>query len=296
VAGNVIDVAVRDYQHVRAGDLLLQIDPADYEVAVAQAEAGVAGAQAALANLDNQVALHRAVIAQAEAQLASAQAKALQAAQEQLRQQTLLQSTFGTRQRVEQAVADLASARAAEQAAEAAVRAQREQLNVLNGTRLQRQADLNGAEANLSGAKLRLIYTRIVAQFDGVVGQRQVQPGDYVSVGGNLISVVPLPQVYVIANYKETQLTYVEPGQLVDITVDTFPDSVLRGHVEQLSPAAGSQFALLPPDNATGNFTKVVQRIPIRIALEPGQSLLERLRPGMSVVTSIHTHHGGSHE
>ena len=289
IAGNVVDVAVQDYQHVRAGDLLLRIDPSDYQVAVAQAEAGVAGSRAALQNLDNQVALQRATIAQAEAQLASAQAKALQAAQEQQRQQDLLRSTFGTRQKVEQAVADLASTRAAVQAAEAAAQAQREQLKVLDGTRRQREAELRAAEANLAGASLRLGYTQIVAPFDGVVGQRQVQPGDYVNIGSSLISVVPLPQVYVIANYKETQLTHVEPGQPVEVTVDTFPDAVLRGRVERLSPASGSQFALLPPDNATGNFTKVVQRIPVRIAFEPGQPLLERLRPGMSVVTRIRT-------
>ena len=289
VAGNVVDVLVQDYQQVRAGDLLLRIDPSDYQVAVAQAEAGVAGSRAALQNLDNQVALQRATIAQVEAQLASAEAKALQAAQEQQRQQELLRSTFGTRQKVEQAVADLTSTRAAVQAAEASAQAQREQLKVLDGTRRQREAELHAAEANLAGATLRLGYTRIMAPFDGVVGQRQVQPGDYVNTGSSLISIVPLPQVYVIANYKETQLTHVEPGQPVEVTVDTFPDAVLHGRVERLSPASGSQFALLPPDNATGNFTKVVQRIPVRISFEPGQPLLERLRPGMSVVTRIRT-------
>lgn len=289
VTGNVVEVAVQDYQGVRRGDLLMRIDPADYEVAVAQAEAGVAGALAALKNLDNQVALQKAVILQAEAQLSSAEARAVQAGQERERQYNLLQSTYGTRQRVEQVEADLASAKAAEQAAAAAVLAQKEQLNVLDGTRAQRDAEFRTAQANLAGAKLRLGYTRIVAPFDGTVGQRQVQPGDYVTVGGSLISVVPLPRVYVIANYKETQLTNVSEGQPVSLTVDTFPGATLHGRVERLSPASGSQFALLPPDNATGNFTKVVQRIPVRIALDPEQPLVQRLRPGMSVVTSIHT-------
>ena len=160
---------------------------------------------------------------------------------------------------------------------------------MLDGTRAQREADLAAAEAALAGAELRLGYTRIVAPFDGVVGQRQVQPGDYVTVGGNLISVVPLPQIHVIANYKETQLTNVEPGQPVEVAVDTYPGVVLTGRVERLSPASGSQFALLPPDNATGNFTKVVQRIPVRISPDPGNALLDRLRPGMSVVTRIKT-------
>lgn len=289
VTGNVVEVAVQDYQQVRKGDLLMRIDPADYEVAVAQGEAGVAGSLAALKNLDNQVALQKAVILQAEAQLASTQARAVQAGQERERQYNLLQSTYGTRQRVEQVEADLASAKAAEQAAAAAVLAQKEQLNVLDGTRAQRDAELRTAQANLAGSKLRLGYTRISAPFDGIVGQRQVQPGDYVTVGGSLISVVPLPRVYVIANYKETQLTNVSAGQPVSLTVDTFPGAKLSGRVERLSPASGSQFALLPPDNATGNFTKVVQRIPVRIALDPDQELVERLRPGMSVVTNIHT-------
>ncbi|WP_110353903.1 MULTISPECIES: HlyD family secretion protein [unclassified Methylobacterium] len=289
VSGNIVKVAVQDFQSVRAGDLLMVIDPSDYQVAVAQARASVTGAKAATRNLDNQIALQRAVILQAEAQIASARAKVLQATQEEQRQQALLRSTFATAQRVEQAVADLASARAGVQAAEAAAQAQREQLNVLDGTRAQREADLAAAEAALAGAELRLGYTRIVAPFDGVASQRQVQAGDYVTVGGNLISVVPLPQIHVIANYKETQLTNVEPGQAVEVTVDTYPGVVLAGRVERLSPASGSQFALLPPDNATGNFTKVVQRIPVRIALNPGQALLDRLRPGMSVVTRIKT-------
>src|SRR6185312_2464051 len=124
--------------------------------------------------------------------------------------------------------------------------------------------------------------------FDGVVSERQVQAGDYVNIGTNLINVVPLPNVYVIANYKETQLTHVEPGQPVQITVDSFAGETFRGHVERIAPASGSQFALLPPDNATGNFTKVVQRVPVRIVFDKGQSL-DRLIPGMSVVTRIDT-------
>ncbi len=128
-----------------------------------------------------------------------------------------------------------------------------------------------------------------MAPFDGIVGARQVQPGDYVNIGSNLFNVVPLPNVYVIANYKETQLTRVKPGQPVEITIDSFPRQTLRGHVARVSPASGSQFALLPPDNATGNFTKVVQRIPVRIEFEKGQPLLDSLLPGMSAVTSINT-------
>ncbi|WP_091962454.1 HlyD family secretion protein [Bradyrhizobium shewense] len=289
VSGEVLTVAVTDFQRVKAGDLLIQIDPADYEAQVAQSEAAVAAAQAALDNLANQVELQYATIAQAQAARLSAEAMEVEARQEQERQQSLSQTEAGTRQRLEQAVAAYAKAQADVRASRAVIAAQQHQLEVLQGTRKQRAADVAAAKATLAGAKLKLGYTRITAPFDGVVGERQVQPGDYVNIGTNLINVVPLPQVYVIANYKETQLTHVAPGQPVEITVDSFPRETLRGKVERIAPATGSQVALLPPDNATGNFTKVVQRIPVRIKLDEGQPLLARLVPGMSVVTRIDT-------
>ncbi|MCP3474502.1 HlyD family secretion protein [Bradyrhizobium sp. CCGUVB1N3] len=294
VTGEVLDVAVTDFQRVHAGDLLIQIDPADYQAQVAQAEANVAAAQAALDNLSNQVELQYATIAQAEAARLSAEALLVEAQQEQQRQQSLTQTEAGTRQRLEQAVAALAKAEADVRASRAVIAAQRHQLEVLQGTKKQRAADLEAAKATLASARLKLGYTRISAPFDGVVGERQVQPGDYVNIGTNLINVVPLPKVYVIANYKETQLTHVQPGQPVDITVDSFPRERLRGRVERIAPATGSQVALLPPDNATGNFTKVVQRVPVRIQLDDNQPLVERLLPGMSVVTSIHTDGAGT--
>jgi membrane fusion protein (multidrug efflux system) len=294
VAGEVLTVAVNDFQRVKAGDLLIQIDPADYQAQVAQAEAGVAGAQAALDNLANQVELQYATIAQAEAQQASALAQEVQARQEEERQQSLTQTESGTRQRFEQATASYARAQADVRASRALIAAQRHQLEVLSGTRQQRAADLQGAKAALAAARLKLGYTKVTAPFDGVVGQRQVQPNDYVNIGSNLIAVVPLPNVYAIANYKETQLTRVRPGQPVDVTVDTFASEKLRGRVARVAPASGSQFALLPPDNATGNFTKVVQRVPVRIEFDKGQALLDRLLPGMSVVTRIHTGEAGT--
>jgi len=289
VSGEVLTVAVNDFQRVKAGDLLVQIDPADYEAQVAQAEAGVAAAQAALDNLNNQVELQYATIAQSQAQQVSAQAQELEARQEQERQQALAQTDAGSRQKLEQAVAAYARAQADVRASRAVVAEQQHQMEVLAGTKKQRAADLMGAKATLAAARLKLGYTRIVAPFDGVVGERQVQPNDYVNIGSNLINVVPLPDVYVIANYKETQLTWVRPGQPVEVTVDSFPGERLNGHVARIAPASGSQVALLPPDNATGNFTKVVQRIPVRIALDQGQPLLDRLLPGMSVVTRIDT-------
>jgi membrane fusion protein, multidrug efflux system len=289
VAGEVLVVAINDFQRVKAGDLLVQIDPADYQAQVAQAEANVAAAQAALDNLNNQVELQYATIAQAEAQQVSAVAQEVEARQEQERQQSLSQTEAGTRQKFEQATAAYAKAQADVRASRAVIAAQKHQLEVLSGTKKQRSADVLGAQAALSAARLKLGYTKIVAPFDGVVGERQVQPGDYVNIGSNLINVVPLPNVYVIANYKDTQLTRVRPGQPVDITVDSFAGEKLHGRVERIAPASGSQFALLPPDNATGNFTKVVQRIPVRIRLDKDQPLLERLLPGMSVVTNIRT-------
>jgi membrane fusion protein (multidrug efflux system) len=289
VAGEVLTVPVKDFQRVKAGDLLVQIDPADYEAQVAQAEAGVAAAQAAFDNLANQIELQYATIAQGEAQQASAQAQEVETREEQERQQSLEQTDAGTRQKLEQATAAYARAKADVRASRAVIAAQRHQLEVLSGTKKERAADIAAAKAALAAARLKLGYTRITAPFDGVVGERQVQPHDYVNIGSNLINVVPLPNVYVMANYKETQLTRVKPGQPVDITVDSFPNEKLHGRVERISPASGSQFALLPPDNATGNFTKVVQRIPVRIQLDNSQPLLERLLPGMSVVTNINT-------
>ncbi|MGA7806468.1 MAG: HlyD family secretion protein [Bradyrhizobium sp.] len=294
VAGEVLTVAVDDFQRVKAGELLVQIDPADYQAQVDQAEAGVAAAQAALDNLSNQVELQYATIAQADAQRVSAEAQLVEAREEQTRQQSLTQTEAGTRQKLEQATAAFAKADADVHASRAVIAEQKHQLEVLSGTKKQRAADLEGAKATLAAARLKLGYTRIVAPFDGVTGEREVQPGDYVNIGTNLVNVVPLPNVYVIADYKETQLTRVKPGQLVDLTVDSFPRETLHGRVERISPASGSQFALLPPDNATGNFTKVVQRIPVRIALDKNQPLLQRLLPGMSVTTRIHTDDSGS--
>jgi membrane fusion protein, multidrug efflux system len=294
VAGAVLTVAVKDFQRVKAGDLLVQIDPADYEALVDQAEAGVTAAQAAFDNLGNQIELQYATVAQGEAQQLSAAAQEVETRQEQERQQSLEHTDAGTRQKLEQATAAYARAQADVRASRAVIAAQRHQIEVLAGNKKERAADIAAAKATLAAARLKLGYTRVVAPFDGVVGEREVQPNDYVNIGTNLIDVVPLPNVYVIANYKETQLTRVRPGQRVDVTVDSFPDQQLHGRVERIAPASGSQFALLPPDNATGNFTKVVQRIPVRIQFDKGQPLLEHLLPGMSVVTRIHTDDAGA--
>jgi membrane fusion protein (multidrug efflux system) len=277
-----------DFQHVKAGDLLIEIDRRKYLVAVQKAQAAVSAAESILDNLTSQIDLQQAAIDRADAEQQSASAHELQTRLEEQRQKLLITSNSGTQQKLEQAVADHARAYANLRASKASASIQRHQLDVLKGMKLQRAAELAGTQAALAAAKLELSYTRIVSPFDGIVSRRQVQPGDYVRVGSSLINVVPIPTVYVIANYKETQLTNIEAGQLVDISVDTFPAGKLHGRVAAIAPASGSQFALLPPDNATGNFTKVVERIPVRIEFEKGQSLVSHLLPGMSVITRIH--------
>ena len=275
VSGEVLTVAVTDFQRVKAGDLLIQIDPADYEAQVAQSEAAVAAAQAVLDNLANQIELQYATIAQAEAARLSAEALEVEAKQEQERQQSLTQTEAGTRQRLEQAVAGYAKAQADVRASRAVIAAQQHQLEVLQGTKKQRAADARAAKATLASVKLKLGYTRIIAPFDGVVGERQVQPGDYVNIGTNLINVVPLPKVYVIANYKETQLHACRTGPAGrDHRRHVSRARSCAARSSALRPRRGSQFALLPPDNATGNFTKVVQRIPVRIQFDDNQPLL----------------------
>lgn len=292
VSGNVLNVLVNDFQPVKAGEVLVEIDPSDYQAAVAGAQAAVAGAKAALDNLANQETLQRALLEQAKAQRDSAVAAQTWALEERNRQQTLVQGGIaGTEQKLQQSIASYTEAVANVASAESAIQAQQAQLDVLIGQEGTLRANLDAARANLKTAELKLGYTKVVAPFDGVASTRKVQPADYVNVGTSLIAVVPVPNVYVIANFKETQLTRVEAGQPVELTVDTFPGQTLHGHVGRLSPASGAVFALLPPDNATGNFTKVVQRIPVRIEIDPGQPLMGRLRAGMSVEAHIHVDH-----
>ncbi|HVW00061.1 MAG TPA: HlyD family secretion protein, partial [Planctomycetaceae bacterium] len=211
-----------------------------------------------------------------------------------VRQQTLLAQGPGSRQLTEKAIDDEKHAAAVLAVNQAQLAQQRQQLNVLDSQLKQSRAALKAREAARDLAAINLGYTRITSPVDGMVGQRQVRPGQYVNVGTQVISVVPLPNVWVIANYKETQMTRVRIGQPARVTVDAFPGKVLRGHVEGWSPASGAQFSLLPPDNATGNFTKVVQRIPVKIVLDPDPLLAELLRPGMSVIATIDTGSTGS--
>jgi membrane fusion protein, multidrug efflux system len=285
-AGNVVAVKVNDFDRVKAGDVILQIDPSDYEAKRDQAKAALDSAKAQLINLANQENLERAAIQQAEAQATVAKATADLARTEAARQTSLIDRGAGIQQNKDEAQAKVETTAASLGAAEAAVLSAKAQLQYIDGQRAQLSANVQSAQATLKSAELALSYTTITAPFDGVVSERQVHVGDYVTTGTNAISIVPLPAVYLTANFKETQLSRMREGQPVTVTVDSLPGKTFHGKVTRLSPAAGSQFALLPADNATGNFTKVVQRVPVRIDLDPSDAL-ERLRAGMSAVASV---------
>jgi membrane fusion protein, multidrug efflux system len=289
IEGYVSKVAVSDYQSVKAGDLLVEIEDDDYLAREAQAEAELAGAEAAIANLKAHKAEQHSQIDQAQSAIAATQADVDRTKLEAKRQGALLASTYGTQQKVEQAVADEKRFEATLVRNQAELESERRQMGVLDTQESQLRAEMKAKRAQLALANITLGYTRIVAPVDGMVGERGVRAGQYVRPGAQVISVVPLDTVWIVANYKETQLTRVAVGQRASITVDSFPGVTISGHVDSIAPASGSQFTLLAPDNATGNFTKVVQRIPVKIVLDPGHALAGKLRPGMSVIATIHT-------
>jgi membrane fusion protein (multidrug efflux system) len=287
VPGYVTDEPVQDYERVRAGQVIAQVYDGDYRAAVAQAQAGVAAAAAQVEALTAQSTLQTANVGAARAVVASTAATLAQSGRDLARQARLLATGSSTTEAGEklgtthdQLVAQLAQNRAQ---AEAASR----QLAVLAAQRTQAAATLAAQGAALELARINLGYTRIVAPQDGVIAQRQVKPGQYVGVGTQVTSLTPLPHVWVIANYRETQLTHMAVGERAEIRVDAYPGLVLRGRVLAFAPGSGAQFALLPPDNATGNFTKVVQRVAVKIAIDDDAGLGERLRPGLSVVTRV---------
>ena len=292
IEGYIRRVPVNDFQQVKEGDLLIEIEDNDYGARLAQAEAELAGAEAAIANLKSRKALQHSQIAEAQDAINATQADVDRTHKEAVRQRALLASTFGTPQKVEQAVADERRFEANLAHSEAALAAAQRQMAVLDAEEGQLRAAAKAKQAASDLAKIELGYTRIAAPIDGMVSERGVRTGQYVHDGTQVISVVPLHNVWVIANYKETQLTHVKIGQRAEITIDTFPGVVVTGRVDSISPASGSQFTLLPPDNATGNFTKVVQRIPVKITLDPGHPLEGQLRPGMSVIAAIRTDTG----
>jgi membrane fusion protein (multidrug efflux system) len=288
ISGIVSVVAVEDYQQVKAGDLLVQIKDDDFRAQVEQAEAGVLAAQAALENNHRQKEMQSSKIAQAQANIKATGADVERSRLERNREEALEKTGSSTHQKLEQAVADEERLRATLSSRQAELDTQRRQVAVLDAQENQLKADMSAKEAALKLARINLDYTRIVAPTDGVVGERKVRAGQLVSPGTQVISLVG-QTVWVVANYKETQLRNVRIGDRTEVMVDGLPGVVFTGHVETISPASGSQFSLLPPDNATGNFTKVAQRIPVKIVLDPKQPLTERLRPGMSVIATIKT-------
>lgn len=289
VSGYIKNLPVGDYEKVHAGDLIAQIDDSEYKFAVSAAEANLAKAQANLYNLDGEIAQQRARIKASQANVKTAEVMVIQYKNDPARQAELVRAGALSRQRFETAQADFDQAVSQRDAAEAELELAHRSMKVLNGQRAVRQADIDAARAQLETALKKLAYTRIVAPFDGMLNKRHVQVGNLIGNGSQIVSIVPDSQSYVVANYKETQLAHVKAGQPVSLTVDGLPGKVFRGRVSEIAPMSGAESALLPADNASGNFTKVVQRIPVRIELEPGQHDLNRLRAGMSVETRINT-------
>ncbi|KRP94302.1 hemolysin D [Bradyrhizobium yuanmingense] len=288
VSGYIAKVLVGDNEKVRAGQLLAKIDDRDFKAALDQAKADVAAGEASVRNIDAQLELQQPIIEQSTADVAAAEANLKFAQEERARYDDLMKSGSGTIQRAQQTDAALRASSAQLQHAKSGLVAAQRKVDVLTTQRAQATAQLERARAVAQQAALNLTYTEITAPVDGTVGARSLRVGQYVQAGTQLMAVVPLDAVYVVANFKETQLTHVRPGQPVELHVDSFRNISLRGHVDSLSPASGLEFALLPPDNATGNFTKIVQRVPVKIVLDD-HSLTGLLRPGMSAVPTVDT-------
>jgi membrane fusion protein (multidrug efflux system) len=290
ISGYLHEVLVGDNERVKTGQVLARIDERDFRVALDQAKADVAAALAAIASKQAQLEVQRAAIDAAKATVDVDQAIATFAGQENKRYGDLAATGYGSVQNAQQAQSRTAGAQAAIQRDTANLASALKQVDLLRAEIAQANAALARAQAAQSQAQLNLDYTSIVAPIDGVVGNRTLRSGQFVQAGTQLMSVVPVSGAYVVANFKETQLTHVRQGQPVDIAVDMFPGQVVRGHVDSIAPASGQEFALLPPDNATGNFTKVVQRIPVKIALDRDNNSRIELRPGMSVIPTVETH------
>jgi membrane fusion protein, multidrug efflux system len=293
VEGYIKKVKVADNQEVAEGAVLFVIDDRDFKAKVAQAEAAVAIEEASVASYDARLKLQQSMIDQATASVASAEADLDREQQDYKRYSALMTSDFASRQRFEQAQADARKGEAAVARSHAALAAEQNQLAVLRSQQREEQAKLQQTQANLQLAQNDLENTVIRAPVSGVAGNRAGQVGQYVKAGTQLLSLVPLPHVYVTANFKETQLTHMRPGQLAEVSVDAYPDLTLEGRIESFAPGSGAQFSLLPPDNATGNFTKIVQRVPVRIALPASGPLAALLRPGLSVTVTVDTRDNG---
>ena len=289
VSGYIGQVLVGDNEQVKSGQVLARIDDRDFKVALEQAKADVAAATAAVADKRASLNSQQSVIAAAKATIDVDQANEKFAEQDNARYAHLASTGYGSVQNAQQAASRTSAARATIVRDKAALETATRQLDILRAELAEAEATLARDKAIQSQAELNLSYTTITAPVDGVIGNRTLRVGQYVQAGTQLMAVVPITAAYIIANYKETQLANVRPGQRVNVEVDMFPGVEIPARVDSLAPASGQQFALLPPDNATGNFTKIVQRIPVKITLDPSNPLAGQLRPGMSVYPTIDT-------
>ncbi len=298
ISGYISQVLVTDNQAVKAGQVLARIDDQDFQTALRQAIADREMAESEIRSIDAQLTLQTSTIDEATQQVTAAEAALQFAQQDHTRYQELSRTGAGTIQSAQQTQSQLIQRSAGVLQARAALTSAKQQVDVLQANRVKAAAELDHYKAAEQQARLNLGYTTITSPIDGMVGARTLRVGQYVQAGTQLMAVVPLDGVYIVANYKETQLTDVRPGQPVDISVDTFPDAQIHGRVDSVAPATGLQFALLPPDNATGNFTKIVQRLPVKIVLDSDTGSREAaavlLRPGMSVEPTIDTKAMGS--
>jgi membrane fusion protein (multidrug efflux system) len=289
VAGFVLEILVADNQHVSAGQLLIRLDDRDYRAALDHAQATADQRKATLAGLEAKYVLQQSMIRQAEADLNAKAAHATWAGQDAVRYRDLAATTFGTRQNAERASATNEEARSATTAAEAGLAAARQRLTVLDAQIAEARAGVAQAKADLETAQLNLGYTEISSPIDGYIGNRAAQVGAYVANGTYLLSIIPAQGLWVDANFKEDQLAGMRPGQPVTVVADVLPGKTFHGHVESLAPGTGAVFSVIPPENATGNFTKIVQRVPVRVALDDGAASVGELRPGLSTTVSVDT-------
>jgi membrane fusion protein, multidrug efflux system len=292
VAGYVSEFLVDDNVKVHAGDVIARIDDGDYRLAANAARDKIATQEATIERFDRQIDAQWAGVEQARAQLISAQAGQKRMQSELERQQALAGKEFATRQTLEQSTANRDQADASVQSAQAAVASAIANVDVLQGQRKEANRTLDELKTSLAKAERDLSFTEIRAPVDGVIGNRAAQVGDFVQTGQRIAALVPLSDVFIDANFKETQLARLHPGQPVSIKVDALPDETVDGIVASVSPASGSVFSLLPPDNATGNFTKIVQRLGVRIRVPADVAERGALRPGMSVVVAVNTKPG----
>jgi len=287
VAGNVLEVLVEDHQAVKKGQLLARIDDRDYVVALDMAKADLAQAEADLARLRATALQQGSAIERAGAAVAAGEASLTYARANQARYRDLASDGSATLQDRQQAESQAQAAAAQHKANGAALLGARQQVAILRAQVEQGEAQVARARAALAAAELHLSYTQVVAPIDGVVGQRSVRVGAYAQVGASMLAIVPLQTAYVEANFRETQLARMRVGQRVDIAVDMLPGATLHGHVASLAPASSVSFSPIAPDNATGNFTKVVQRLPVKIVIDPGQDAARLLKVGMSVTPTV---------